>query len=66
MTPQQIKDNAPDRATHYCVDEEGNPHYYKYQQYNKSLMYIDGVKMYYAHNPEESFSIEHYDSLKPL
>lgn len=28
MTPQEIKDNAPDGATHYEIDEDGDVFYY--------------------------------------
>ena len=66
MTEKEIRDNAPDGATHYCFDEDGNIHFYKYKKESRSLMYMSDGKLAFAHNPEDAFYIEHYPSLKPL
>lgn len=53
-------------ATHYCADEENKDHFYKYNSELRSLMYLDGNGFVFAHNPEDSFNIDHYPQLKPL
>lgn len=63
MTHEEAKKMG---ATHYCADEENQDHFYKHNSESKSLMYFDGNKFVFAHNPEESFNINYYPQLKPL
>lgn len=63
MTKEEAKKMG---ATHYCADEENQDHFYKYSKESRSLMYFSGACFIFAHNPEESFNINHYPQLKPL